>query len=183
MIDYELGEILEIYFLELSKFSEIVKGNIGSLGELDKWLLFLLSQDGEYYRNVFEEALGMDGMDKHPVVKANEELLKLSSDSRVREMAESREKYIRDEENRMAHAEEKGIKLGKIEEKIKNAIVWVNTFNASDELIVNNTDMGLEQVQTIRKIMIHKASMEEVARVFDIEVEDVPKIHDSFKNE
>ncbi|GAB6561884.1 Rpn family recombination-promoting nuclease/putative transposase [Bacillus cereus] len=193
-----LTEIFEIHFVELKKFSKRIKGKNYVLNELELWLLFLLSEDNVYLNGKFKEALSMDGMEKHPVLKAKEKLVELSSNDSVREMVESREKFNRDQlsirarENRISEEKgmkkgmkkgmEKGMKIGVLKEKINNVIENIEEFDVSDDFLINKKKMNLEQVQVVRKIIAGNVSAEEVARVFDIEVEDVPKIHDSLKN-
>ncbi|PEU81492.1 hypothetical protein CN394_11050 [Bacillus anthracis] len=75
------------------------------------------------------------------------------------------------------------MKIGELRKSIQTAINLMNLSKLSDEDIANSIEMDIKSIQTIHKIKDGDISVKEVAKVFGVNVKNVPLLHDSFKNE
>lgn len=97
----KLTDIIEIHFIELKKFE---KYNKSYDDKLHKWLEFITDPESK-------EVNFMEENDKD-IKEALETLKKISGDKKLRELAEIRDKAIRDELSRINGAIEEGIEKG-----------------------------------------------------------------------
>ena len=151
--DYILTDILEIHFIELSKFRKIKEGPDIS-NALDRWLLFLESSSEE----VLELIKGQD-----PAIAKAEKILDwLGSDEETVRLYELREKAIHDEVTRMKGAKKEGREEGRKEgrkEGKEEGIREVAANMLSDDMNIDTihriTGLPVDELKKIQKNRQH----------------------------
>ena len=130
-----LSDILEIHFIELPKFNKTKKDYCD---KLHKWLTFLVNPEGKETDLLKKE--------DEEIREAMDILYQISGDKKLVELAEIRDKAIRDEQDRLEGSKEEGRKEG-ITQKI-------------EEVIINLYKIGmeLEQISQVRARIHMKCS-------------------------
>ncbi|WP_249336710.1 Rpn family recombination-promoting nuclease/putative transposase [Sporosarcina sp. Marseille-Q4063] len=133
-----LSDHLEIHVLELPKLRI---ENIMDASELERWLLFMKSDDKT------KEALAMES----PTMReAFEEIDRLSQNPETRRLADFREQELKDILQREEDAREKGMEMG-IEKEKRDTVISLNNFGMSPKDIAINVRIPLEKVIEIVK--------------------------------
>ncbi|QWG44703.1 DUF4365 domain-containing protein [Bacillus mycoides] len=76
-----------------------------------------------------------------------------------------------------------GLKIADLRKSINTAINFMNSSELSDKEIADRVRMPIERILMIRKIKEENVNVEKVAKVFGLDVEEVPLLHISFDNE
>lgn len=140
------SDICEIHFLELTK---IMQDKLED-EQLKDWLYFIKTDN--------EEVIHMLANKNDKILEAAEKLEALSSDEKVRELADRRAKYLSDYNSNMSAAQEKGRKEG-VEEGIEKGI----TESILDYLKFSTLDSGL-----IKKIRLFLDAKHDAATLTDL---------------
>ncbi|SHK48195.1 Rpn family recombination-promoting nuclease/putative transposase [Tepidibacter formicigenes] len=144
--DYMLTDLVEIHFIEIPKFRELPNKNLKE-DKLQRWLTFFNQDISE---EELKELIAMDA----DIKRAEKRLEYLSSDPKMREIYEAREKALHDRISRMENAMEKGIKKGKKigEEKAKIDIAKkLILMDMDTEQILNATGLSKEDIDKLYK--------------------------------
>ncbi|MEG0306476.1 MAG: Rpn family recombination-promoting nuclease/putative transposase [Clostridium sp.] len=154
-----LSDIVEIHFIELKKFGNIEKDYSN---KLHRWLSFLINPKGKEIDILKKEDA--------EIKEAMNVLYHISGDKKLIELAEMRDKAVRDEKSRLQGARdegiaegiEKGAYKGKSELLIK---ILIKKFNGLSEEYI-------EKIKTLSSDTIDVMGME----IFDVEsIEDLKK--------
>ena len=97
-----LTDVLEIYIIELPKFKKYQDKN---LEELNSWIKFINNPEVMKMEKTRKETM-------EAIKKAKEILEEISQDEHERELAEYREKYIRDQKASESYGFDQGLKQG-----------------------------------------------------------------------
>ena len=143
--DYILTDVLEIHFVELSKFRKL-KQKPDIENPLERWILFL--------ENSPEEVLEVIKNHDPAIEKAEKVLDWLSSDEETRRLYDLREKAIHDEITRITGAKQEGIKEG-IKEGVKKVAVNMLSNDIDIDTIAKMTDLPIKQIEEIKKDILH----------------------------
>ena len=130
--NFELTDIIEIHFIEISK----LKDNSNEKDMLVAWIEFLKNPESEKVRSLENNVLA--------IKKAKDELVKISADKKQRELYEMRKKSIHDAANAISSAKEEGELKAKIE-IAKNLIDILD-----DETIALKTGLSMEVIKKLR---------------------------------
>ena len=138
--------LIEIHFIELSKFRKYIKGkNIMEIvreNNLYKWLVFILDPSNE----VIEVISKSDKV----VNRATKALRELSSDDEAKMKYMDREKARLDKISALFSAEKKGERKGEMREKIKIAKAMIKE-GFSVENIMKLTELKREEIEELPK--------------------------------
>ncbi|MEG2017381.1 MAG: Rpn family recombination-promoting nuclease/putative transposase [Clostridium sp.] len=132
-----LTDVVEIRFIELRKFAKSQKDYNN---KLHRWLSFLLDPKGKEIDTLKNE--------DNEIREAVNVLYKISGDKGVVDLAELREKAVKDEISRLQGAKAEGILEGKIEEKLAIAKNLLDVLD--DETIATKTGLSVEEVINLR---------------------------------
>lgn len=132
-----LTDVVEIRFIELKKFAKSQKDYNN---KLHRWLSFLLDPKGKEIDTLKNE--------DNEIREAVNVLYKISGDKGVVDLAELREKAVKDEISRLQGAKAEGILEGKIEEKLAIAKNLLDVLD--DETIATKTGLSVEEVINLR---------------------------------
>ncbi|MDP4147359.1 MAG: Rpn family recombination-promoting nuclease/putative transposase [Bacillota bacterium] len=135
---YMLTDLVEIHFIEVSKFRELREENLKE-DKLQRWLAFFSS---DLSSETLKELMGMD----EDIKKAEERLEFLSSDPKTVELYKAREKALHERANMINSAREEGIEKGK-EETAKNLLLM----GLDIEFITEATKLDKKQIEEIKK--------------------------------
>ena len=128
----ELSDIEEIHFIEVPKLKE----DSDEKDMLVAWTEFLKDPESEKVRTL--------EMTIEEIRKARQELVKISSDDRQRELYNMRKKAMLDESDALYNAEQKG----KLESKIEIAKNLLDVLD--DETIAIKTGLTVQEVKNLR---------------------------------
>jgi predicted transposase/invertase (TIGR01784 family) len=138
--------LIEIHFIELSKFRKYIKGkNIMEIvreNNLYKWLVFILDPSNE--------VIEMISKSDKVVNRATKALRELSSDDEARMKYMDREKARLDKISALFSAEKKGERKGEMREKIKIAKAMIKE-GFSVENIMKLTELKREEIEELPK--------------------------------
>lgn len=132
-----LSDIVEIHFIELPKFAKSKKDYNN---KLHRWLSFLIDPKGKEI-----DALKKEDME---IKEAMDVLYHISGDKKMIELAELRDKAIRDEKSRLQGSREEGRKEGIEEGKLEVAKNLLDILD--NETIVLKTGLSIEEVRKLR---------------------------------
>lgn len=136
----ELTDIQEIHFIEVPK----LKDNSDEKDMLVAWTEFLKDPESEKVRTL--------EMSIEEIRKARQELVKISSDDRQRELYNMRRKAMLDESDALYNAEQKGklagLKEGKIE-MVKGLLLS----NVDIEIIKTTSGLTIDEINNIKKLL------------------------------
>lgn len=136
----ELTDIQEIHFIEVPK----LKDNSDEKDMLVAWTEFLKDPESEKVRTL--------EMSIEEIRKARQELVRISSDDRQRELYNMRRKAMLDESDALYNAEQKGklagLKEGKIE-MIKGLLLS----NVDIEIIKTTSGLTIDEINNIKKLL------------------------------
>ena len=104
-----LSDIIEINFIELEKFKNSKDKDYNN--KLHKWLSFLNNPEGK--------EIELMKVEDAEIKEAMDILYEISGDTELVQLAELRDKAIRDEKSRLSGAKEEGIEEGKITGKVE----------------------------------------------------------------
>lgn len=145
-----LTDALEIYIIELPKFMKYAQSKKSD--NLNLWISFInnpevvIMAENNDSKSIKET--------KTAINEAQEKLKKLSEDKHERELADLREKYIRDQYSIEKHGykkgKEEGIKEGKVEQSIQIAKNMLEE-GADIEFVIKCTALSKEVVEDIAK--------------------------------
>lgn len=138
----QLTDIMEIHFVELKKFEKIDK-RIND--KLHNWISFINNPNGE----------GVESMAiaDNDIKSARDILTIISGDKEVKELAELREKSLKDEISRISGAREEGIKEGIEKEKISNAKNLLK-LGVDVEIVAKGTSLSIEEVIALKNEIV-----------------------------
>lgn len=130
--DYMLTDLVEIHFIEISKFNKLEYKNLKE-DRLQRWLTFFNNDISE---EKLEELIEMDT----DIKRAEERLKYLSSDSKTIEIYKAREKSLHERANMISSAkDEKAIEIAK------------NLLDVLDvETIAIKTGLSVEEVKNLK---------------------------------
>ncbi|WP_135546830.1 Rpn family recombination-promoting nuclease/putative transposase [Paenibacillus cymbidii] len=126
-----LTDVMELHFIEFPKFEQTPKDK---RNPLHRWLMFMDDQLGE---DELKELMAMDSM----IEKTEARLEQLSDDPLARELAEARERAIRDWNSSMAGSRKEGREEGKTEIAVKLLKSGMN-----HDFVAEMTGLTLEQI-------------------------------------
>jgi len=162
-----LSDIVEIHFIELKKFEKSKKDYNN---KLHRWLSFLINPEGKE----------IDIMKKEDteIKEAMDVLYNISGDKELIQLAEMRDKTIRDEKSRLQGARDEGREEGKKEGKIEGI-----KQGARDALAKSTIKLLRKKFKDIPENIIEsilKLSLEKIEKIngdlFDIEsIEELKK--------
>lgn len=132
----ELTDVQEIHFIEVPK----LKDNSDEKDMLVAWTEFLKDPESEKVRTL--------EMNIEEIRKARQELVRISSDDRQRELYNMRKKAMLDESDALYNAEQKGIEKGKIE-MIKGLLLS----NVDIEIIKTTSGLTIDEINNIKKLL------------------------------
>ena len=132
----ELTDIQEIHFIEVPK----LKDNSDEKDMLVAWTEFLKDPESEKVRTL--------EMSIEEIRRARQELVRISSDDRQRELYNMRKKAMLDESDALYNAEQKGIEKGKIE-MIKGLLLS----NVDVEIIKTTSGLTIDEINDIKKLL------------------------------
>ena len=132
----ELTDVQEIHFIEVPK----LKDNSDEKDMLVAWTEFLKDPESEKVRTL--------EMNIEEIRKARQELVRISSDDRQRELYNMRKKAMLDESDALYNAEQKGIEKGKIE-MIKGLLLS----NVDIEIIKTTSGLTIDEINDIKKLL------------------------------
>ena len=150
-------DVLEIHFIEMNKFLEAWhEEKLNSLDNLlARWLLLLGMVDArkqKVYDDIYKELEELAMSDEN-LLEAFNAWEELSQTPETIIAYQSRLKYILDEEAKLEdvkyHAEQEGIEKG-IEEGVKKVAKKMIAKGKSNEEIMDDTDLTLEEVEALR---------------------------------
>ena len=142
-----LTDVLEIYIIELEKFSKLTKTRANQ--NLNFWIDFIKNPEVVKMSKNEKDEKSLEET-KNAICKAKENLEKLSEDEHERYLAGLREKYIRDQYSIEAYGYDRGKEEGKNEEKIAIAKKMLEQ-KADIEFIKNCTGLSEEEIDSLRK--------------------------------
>ncbi|MEG2290858.1 MAG: Rpn family recombination-promoting nuclease/putative transposase [Clostridium sp.] len=130
-----LSDILEIHFIELDKFKKCEKDYNN---KLHRWLSFLINPEGKE----------IDGLKKEDaeIKEAMDVLYEISGDKAVIQLAELRDKAIRDEKSRLEGAREEGREEVR-EEDAKNFL----KLGVSEEIVSKGTGLPILKIRELKE--------------------------------
>ncbi|MGN9163069.1 Rpn family recombination-promoting nuclease/putative transposase [Clostridium sulfidigenes] len=166
-----LSDIVEIHFIELKKFEKSKKDYNN---KLHRWLSFLINPEGKE----------IDIMKKEDteIKEAMDVLYNISGDKELIQLADMRDKAIRDEKSRLQGARDEGREEGKKEGKIEGKIEGIKQ-GARDALAKSTIKLLRKKFKDIPENIIEsilKLSLEKIEKInedlFDIEsIEELKK--------
>ncbi|MEG1254404.1 Rpn family recombination-promoting nuclease/putative transposase [Clostridium sp.] len=142
-----LSDIVEIHFIELEKFRKCEKDYNN---KLHRWLSFLINPEGKE----------IDGLKKEDseIKEAMDVLYEISGDKDVIQLAELRDKAIRDEKSRLEGAREEGreegMEKGMEKGKLESAKSLLDILE--DKVIADKLNLKLEVVKALREEKKHE---------------------------
>jgi predicted transposase/invertase (TIGR01784 family) len=145
--DYQLTDLLEIHFIELTKFRK-AKPDLSQ--PLDRWLLFI--EDSP------EEVRQMIRNTDPTIAKAEAILEHLGSLDEVRRYYEAREMAIHDEISRLAGALDQGREEGKIEGKIEGKLETARNLllmGLDVETVAKGTNLPVKKIIELQKSLVN----------------------------
>ncbi len=158
-----LSDIVEIHFIELKKFEKSKKDYNN---KLHRWLSFLINPEGKE----------IDIMKKEDteIKEAMDVLYNISGDKELIQLAEMRDKTIRDEKNRLQGARDEGREEGKIEgikQGAKDALAKSTIKllrkkfkDIPDNIIESILELSLEKIEKINGDLFDIESIEELKK-------------------
>ncbi len=154
-----LSDIVEIHFIELKKFEKSKKDYNN---KLHRWLSFLINPEGKE----------IDIMKKEDteIKEAMDDLYNISGDKELIQLAEMRDKAIRDEKSRLQGARDKGrdegIKQGAKDALAKSTIKLLRKkFKDIPENIIESIlNLSLEKIEEINGDIFDIESIEELKK-------------------
>jgi len=155
MIKKLLSDIVEIHFIELKKFEKSKKDYNN---KLHRWLSFLINPEGEE----------IDIMKKEDteIKEAMDVLYNISGDKELIQLAEMRDKAIRDEKSRLQGARDEGIKQGAKDALAKSTIKLLRKKfkDIPDNIIESILKLSLEKIEKINGDIFDIESLEELKK-------------------
>lgn len=142
--DYMLTDLVEIHFIEVSKFNRLEKKNLKQ-DRLQRWLTFFNNDISE---EKLKELMKMDT----DIKRAEERLDYLSSDEKTIEIYKAREKSLHERANMINSAKEDGRKEGIIQKEnefIKNCLDQ----GLSVDMICKITGKSIDEINKIKKLL------------------------------
>lgn len=139
----ELTDIQEIHFIEVPK----LKDNSDEKDMLVAWTEFLKDPESEKVRTL--------EMSIEEIRKARQELVKISSDDRQRELYNMRRKAMLDESDALYNAEQKGKLVGLKEGEQKGKIEMIKGLllsNVDIEIIKTTSGLTIDEINNIKKL-------------------------------
>lgn len=136
----ELTNIQEIHFIEVPK----LKDNSDEKDMLVAWTEFLKDPESEKVRTL--------EMTIEEIRKARQELVRISSDDRQRELYSMRKKAMLDESDALYNAEQKGKLVGLKEGKIE-MIKGLLLSNVDIEIIKTTSGLTIDEINDIKKLL------------------------------
>ncbi|WP_241428098.1 Rpn family recombination-promoting nuclease/putative transposase [Clostridium sp. DJ247] len=131
-----LTDLVEIHFIEVSKFNELKEKNLKE-DRLQRWLTFFNNDISE---EKLKELMDMDS----DIKKAEERLEYLSSDAKTIEIYKAREKSLHERANMISSAMEEG-------ENKKAIEIAKNLLDVLDiETIAIKTGLSVEEVKKLK---------------------------------
>jgi len=150
-----LSDIVEIHFIELKKFEKSKKDYNN---KLHRWLSFLINPEGKE----------IDIMKKEDteIKEAMDVLYNISGDKELIQLAEMRDKTIRDEKSRLQGARDEGIKQGARDALAKSTIKLLRKkFKDIPENIIESIlKLSLEKIEKINGDLFDIESIEELKK-------------------
>ena len=154
-----LSDIVEIHFIELKKFEKSKKDYNN---KLHRWLSFLINPEGKE----------IDVMKKEDaeIKEAMDVLYNISGDKELIQLAEMRDKAIRDEKSRLQGARdegrEEGIKQGAKDALVKSTIKLLRKKfkDIPDNIIESILNLSLEKIEEINEDLFDIESLEELKK-------------------
>ena len=140
----ELTDIQEIHFIEVPK----LKDNSDEKDMLVAWTEFLKDPESEKVRTL--------EMSIEEIRKARQELVKISSDDRQRELYNMRRKAMLDESDALYNAEQKGKLVGLKEGEQKGKIEMIKGLllsNVDIEIIKTTSGLTIDEINNIKKLL------------------------------
>ncbi len=150
-----LSDIVEIHFIELKRFEKSKKDYNN---KLHRWLSFLINPEGKE----------IDIMKKEDteIKEAMDVLYNISGDKELIQLAEMRDKTIRDEKSRLQGARDEGIKQGARDALAKSTIKLLRKkFKDIPENIIESIlKLSLEKIEKINGDLFDIESIEELKK-------------------
>jgi len=150
-----LSDIIEIHFIELKKFEKSKKDYNN---KLHRWLSFLINPEGKE----------IDIMKKEDteIKEAMDVLYNISGDKELIQLAEMRDKAIRDEKSRLQGARDEGIKQGAKDALAKSTIKLLRKKfkDIPDNIIESILNLSLEKIEEINEDLFDIESIEELKK-------------------
>ena len=140
----ELTDIQEIHFIEVP----MLKDNSDEKDMLVAWTEFLKDPESEKVRTL--------EMSIEEIRKARQELVKISSDDRQRELYNMRRKAMLDESDALYNAEQKGKLVGLKEGEQKGKIEMIKGLllsNVDIEIIKTTSGLTIDEINNIKKLL------------------------------
>lgn len=140
----ELTDIMELHFIELKKMKEIKQAN-DIQNKLEAWLLFITNPESELIQEL--EQVELD------IKEAKEELIRMSSDSKVRERYEKRKESMLEKVSLLEGAKQKGIEQGIEQGQKQKAMEMAKKLIArglDNEFILETTDLSIREIEELR---------------------------------
>ncbi len=139
--EYMLTDLVEIHFIEISKFNKLEKKNLKE-DRLQRWLTFFNNNISE---EKLEELMEMDT----DIKRVEERLEYLSSDKKTIEIYKAREKSLHERANMISSAKEEGIKEG-IKEGIIATAKNLLVMGMDVEMVSKATGLTIENVKSLK---------------------------------
>lgn len=134
--EIELTDVLELHIIEIPKVRETIKKEPENI--LAQWITFLDNPNQKEVLRIVKE--------NTQIKKAMDELEEISNDEYLREIAQLREKGIKDEKNGLRHARQEGEKKKQLE--IANKMLKINM---PIETIMELTELTREEIEKIKQ--------------------------------
>ncbi|MFZ7121624.1 MAG: Rpn family recombination-promoting nuclease/putative transposase [Eubacteriaceae bacterium] len=144
--DYMLTDLIEIHFIEMPKFRQLKRKDIEN-NSLHRWLKFF---DRRISEEEIKELIEMDTAIK----RAEAKLKHLGSDPETLSLYRAREDSLHERANMISSAKEEGVKEGVKEGKVLTAKAALIKGLSSD-VIADITGLSIEEIQKIKKEIIH----------------------------
>lgn len=157
-----LDDIFEIHFFDLTKLNDM------NMTELEKWLLFIKTEDSEVRTQLAQE---------NPVMaKANEVMNSFYLDDKERERYIAAGRYESDRISMIHESERKGLERG-IQQGLEQGIQ-----RGLEQGIQRGKQEGFKEglhqkaIETAKKLLTIGLSMEDIAKVTSLTIEDVKSL-------
>ncbi|XID92004.1 Rpn family recombination-promoting nuclease/putative transposase [Paenibacillaceae bacterium WGS1546] len=136
-----LTDVLEAHFIEFPKFERARKDK---RNPLHRWLMFM---DEKLSEQELKELTAMD-----PIIGKTEERLEmLSADDHVRNLAEARDKALRDWNSSMEGSREEGLARGRAEGKAEVALKLLRS-GMEPKFVAEVTGLSLQEVERMKQV-------------------------------
>ena len=147
-----LSDAIRVVYVELSKLDEILKKSVSDMTDLDKWAVFFQYANIPTHRETVNKVIES----KEVLQMAGSLLMSISQDERERAVFRSRRMFQTDKESDIATAEDRGIRIGRVEGRAEGRVEGVldvarSLLSEGDSIdkIIKVTGLTFEEVENL----------------------------------